>query len=586
MRKIKAAIGTGILLTSLLSGQALAADTSSQLVPLRATAESIGAQVGWDGATSTITVTKGAKTLVVKLGTNEATLNGQPIPLAQPIQLVADRALVPARLLESFGVTNPLSVQVRYEGALETALFQPEWAADFEAYATALFPFATTCPGMAYGVAQDGQDLLLRSFGARNCEQGLPMTTDTVMGIGSSTKAFTAVAIMQLVDGGKLSVDDLVTKYIPEYRTTNPADADRTTIHHLLTHSAGLPPLPFLFNAMAESLDADPYAPPTAKGMKPLKRVDEMIDLIASAPIGQVADPGKLFSYSNESYTLLGEIVHQVSGLSYEEYVTERILKPAGMIHTVWTDADLPEVATLYTLVPQPDSPMGVGALATPVWWNPGVMNAAGGLRSTVQEMLRFTEIFRTGGLVGETRLLSEQSVKRMTTPYLEADTGVSYGYGLMIKQVGDLTVVQHGGANKGVSAIFTVVPEKGLTGVGLTNASGVPSEQILQGGLNLAAGLPVTAGTAPRPTIQVDEASLAAYAGTYAGGEAAPATFTVENGALVFDQAGMRIPTRPVGKDEFALPLGAAEANVRFIADENGDYYAISIGFRVWRKL
>lgn len=586
MRKIKAALGTGILLSSLLSGQALAAEKTTQLVPLRAVAESIGAQVRWEAATSTITVTKGANTLVVKLGSNEATLNGQPVPLAQPVQLVADRTLVPASLLESLGVTNPLGVQVRYEGALETALFQPKWAAEFETYAKTLFPFATTCPGMAFGVAQDGQDLLLRSFGARNCEQGLPMTTDTVMGIGSSTKAFTAVAIMQLVDTGELSVDDLVTKYIPEYRTTNPADADRTTIHHLLTHSAGLPPLPILFSAMAESLDADPYAPPTLKGMKPLESIPEMIDLITAAPIGQVAEPGKLFSYSNESYALLGEIVHRVSGLSYEEYVTERILKPADMIHTVWTDADLPEVATLYTIVPQPDSPMGVGALPTPVWWNPGVMNAAGGLRSTVQEMLRFTEIFRTGGLVGETRLLSEQSVKRMTTPYIQADTGVFYGYGLMIKQVGDLTVVQHGGANKGVAAIFTVVPEKGLTGVGLTNAAGIPSEQILQGGLNLAAGLPVTAGTESRPTIQVDEQSLAAYVGTYAGGEAAPATFTVENGTLVFDQAGLKLPTRPIGKDEFAIPLGAVEANVSFIADEKGDYYAISIGFRVWRKL
>lgn len=586
MRKIKAALGTGILLTSLLSGQALAATKPTQLVPLRAVAESIGAQVRWEAATSTVTVTKGGSTLVVKLGTTEVTLNGQPVPLAQPIQLVADRTLVPASLLESFGATNPLSVQVRYEGALETALFQPTWAADFETYAQTLFPFATTCPGMAYGIAQDGQEVLLRSFGARDCEQSLPMTTDTVMGIGSSTKAFTAVAIMQLVDAGKLSVDDLVTKYIPEYRTTNPADADRTTIHHLMTHSAGLPPLPILFSAMAESLDADPSVPPPLKGMKPLKSVTEMIDAIVAAPIGQVDEPGKLFSYSNESYTLLGEIVHQVSGLPYEEYVTERILKPAGMIHTVWTDADLPEVATLYTMVPQPESPLGVGALATPVWWDLGVMNPAGGLRSTVQDMLRFTEIFRTGGLVGETRLLSAASVKQMITPYIEAETGVSYGYGVMIKQMGDLTVVEHGGANKGVAAIFSIIPEKGLTGVGLTNAAGIPSEMILHGGLNLAAGQPLMTGTAPRPTIQVDEATLAKYAGTYAGGEAAPATFTVENGTLVFDQAGMKLPTRPVGKDEFALPLGAVEANVRFIADEKGDYYAISIGFRIWRKL
>jgi CubicO group peptidase (beta-lactamase class C family) len=325
------------------------------------------------------------------------------------------------------------------------------------------------------------------------------------------------------------------------------------------------------------------------KGMKPLESIPEMIDLINAAPIGQVAEPGKLLSYSNESYALLGEIVHRVSGLPYEQYVTEQILKPAGMTNTVWDDAtmaDKPEYATLYSLVPQPDAPMGVGALATPVWWNMGLMSPAGALRSTVQEMLRFSEIFRTGGLVGETRLLSEASVKAMMTPYIEADAGVSYGYGLMIKQVGGQTVIQHGGANKGVSAIFSVIPEQGLTGVGLANAAGVPSELVLQGALNLASGLPLMAGAEPKPTIEIDAEKLAAYAGTYAGGEAAPASFTVENGALVFDQMGMKFPMRPVGPDLFAVAMGPQEVNVRFIADEAGKYHAISIGFRIWQKL
>jgi CubicO group peptidase (beta-lactamase class C family) len=589
VQKIKAALGAGILLLSMIPGSALAAN-GPQLVPLRAIAETIGAQVNWDGATNTVTVIKGDTTLVVRIGSTEATINGQRVTLAQPVQIVASRALVPSSLLsEALGIANPLNVQVHYEGALEKAIFQPDWAPDFETYAQKLFPFAATCPGMAFGVAKDGQELLLRSFGARNCEQSLPMTTDTTMGLGSSTKTFTAVAIMQLQEAGILSVDDLVTKHLPEYRTKNPEDAKRTTIHHLLTHSAGLPPLPILWNAMATSLDADPFVPPSLKGLKPVETAGQIIDGIVAAPIGQVAEPGKLFSYSNESYALLGEIIQRVSGQSYEAYVNEHILKPAGMVHTAWDDQTMntfPEYATLYTMVPKSDAPGGVGALATPVWWNPGVMNAAGGLRSTVQDVLRFTEIFRNGGLVGETRLLSAASVKEMTTPQIQAETGTSYGYGVMIKQVGGLTVLEHGGANKGTAAIWSVIPSLGLSGVGLSNVGGLPSEMILQGALNLAAGLPVSAGSERRPTVAVDAQKLAAYAGSYAGGEAAPATFTVENGALVFNQAGQKFPTRAVGQDQFAVNLGGPELNVRFIADESGHYYAISIGLRIWSKL
>lgn len=590
MRKI---VVGGLLASVLLSGSVYAAPETAgqqQLVPLRAVAEAAGAQVLWDEATSTVTVTRGETTLVLTIGTSAATVNGKAVPVGQPVRTVAGRTLVPADFVtQALGVVNPLNLQVRYEGSLESILFQPRWAAEFETVAQQMYPFAAACPGMSYGIAQDGQALLLRSFGARDCEQSLPMTTGTVMGLGSSTKAFTAVAIMQLQDAGKLSVDDLVTKHLPEYKSKNPEDAKRTTIHHLLTHTAGIPALPTLYFAMAKSLDADPVAPPSLKGLPPVETAQQMIESMVAAPLEPVGEPGQVFSYSNESYALLGEIVHRVSGQPFEAYVTEQILKPAGMLHTVWDDesmATLSEVATLYTLVPQPDAPMGVAPMATPVWWNPGVMNAAGGLRSTVQDMLRFTEIFRNGGVVGDTRILAKESVERMMKPYVEADTGVSYGYGLMLRQVGGMAVVQHGGSIKGASAIFAVVPEKGLAGVGLTNTSGVPSEMILQGGLNLAAGVPVMAGTERRPDFAVAAEQLEQYTGTFAGGEAAPATVSVVNGALVFEQAGMQFPARPVGEDEFAVALGAQEMNIRFMRDGSGTVYAIRLGFRVWRKL
>lgn len=562
------------------------AQEGPELIPLRAVAEAAGAQVEWIGAANTAVVTRGETTLSVRIGESSATLNGEAIPLGQAVQLVGGRTMVPLSLLaRALRSENLLNVMVQYDPEMENRLFRPDWADEYGANVQKEFDYSR-CPGRSVGLAKDGAPIYLESFGYRDCEVHLPMTTDTTMGVGSVNKVVTAVAIMQLQEDGKLSVNDPVIKYLPTYRTPNPEYAAKTTIHHLLTHTSGLGALPFSFSPAARSIAQDPDAPPDMKNLKPLDTAEQLMEAIAEFPMKVAGTPGKYYSYSNEGYALLGEIVQRVSGQSYEAYVTEQILKPAGMVHSTFDEQTLqtfPRVATLYSPVPSTSNPALMEPKRTPFWWDLGVMTPAGGLKSTVQDLLRFAEIFRTQGLVGENRLLSKESVEAMTHPWIEADYGYHYGYGLGVRpDYHGMVLLEHGGSAKGASAMLMVVPEKGLTAVSLTNM--VRMERNLLGAINLAAGLPIEAKAKVYPPYPKSLERPERYAGTYQGDN--PVVVKVdEQGGLLFELAGMSLPAWPVAKNVMGFDLFGELVTVPFFMDESGNAFSLRFGHRIYVK-
>src|SRR4051794_36114872 len=137
---------------------------------------------------------------------------------------------------------------------------QPGWAERYERFAMDLIE-QSGIPGAAVALAQDGRLVYEHGFGYRDAGRSLPVTPDTRFGLGSVTKSFPCLAIMQLAEAGTLSVDDPVIRWLPEFRLPGPTGADkaaRTTIHHFMTHSSGLPPEPTLLHARAASICADP----------------------------------------------------------------------------------------------------------------------------------------------------------------------------------------------------------------------------------------------------------------------------------------------------------------------------------------
>lgn len=167
-------------------------------------------------------------------------------------------------------------------------------------------------PGLALAAARDGAEIYAEGFGVREAGGADAATPETIFGVASVTKGVTALAIMQLAEAGTLAVDDPVARYLPAYRTPDPGAARATTLHHLLTHTAGLPPLPSRFFALARATAGDPHAAPKPAWVAdhpPLDSADDLLAYIAGLDFAPLGPPGARFSYSNEGFALLGAIV-------------------------------------------------------------------------------------------------------------------------------------------------------------------------------------------------------------------------------------------------------------------------------------
>ncbi len=174
-------------------------------------------------------------------------------------------------------------------------------------------------PGFAYGVVLDGELVYSGSFGFANLDEKIPADTRSLFRIASMSKSFTALAILQLRDAGKLRLDDAASKYLPEMRTLTylTTDAPEITIRHLMTHSAGFP-------------EDNPW------GDRQLADADEELMALIANGVSFSNVPGGEYEYSNLGFALLGQIVQVVSGMDFQDYTAEHIFQPLGMSSTVW----------------------------------------------------------------------------------------------------------------------------------------------------------------------------------------------------------------------------------------------------------
>lgn len=462
----------------------------------------------------------------------------------------------------------------------------PAWAPELERFCGEMMA-EHRVPGLSLAVAQDGRPVYERGFGRRDVAGGLPAAPTTVYGIGSITKGFTAIAILQLQESGKLSVHDPVTRHLPEYRVPDETALRRTRLHHLLTHTAGLPPLPSRRLALARSGALDPLAP----GEQPIDTFEQLLAFIGRHPFELLAPPGRLFSYSNDGFALLGAVVERVSGEPYTEYVAGHILGPAGMHGTTFSvEAAMaaPDVTTLYA---SRGSGAGKEIHPSPVWEAGAVWDPPGGLKSTVGDLLRYLEIYRTGGTVAGTRILQPESVATMVRRHVllaEAGhppfpLGAGYGYGLSVRRRPDeVRLIGHGGGRKGVSAHVLIAPDRGVSGAVLSNLGGVPAARVLEAALDGQMGLPVGAPPPEPPTVATTAERLAPLAGSYVSGEGAATVVAAEGGQLWITLQGERKPARPVAADTFALDAGWRQAFCRFLRDGDGRGRAMTVGLRI----
>ncbi|NRS49155.1 serine hydrolase [Brevibacillus sp. HB2.2] len=463
-----------------------------------------------------------------------------------------------------------------------------DWVQSFEEYAQKLLAEAKVT-GTAVGLAEQGVLRYFHGFGlADDTEDANALTPDTVFGIGSVTKSFTCVAIMQLQDAGKLSVHDPVIKYLPELRTPNEAYTREITIQHLMTHTAGFPPLDTLAGAMKRSIveGGDDLSSSSSlafdlEKVEEINTKDEFMAYIGKLNYEFLGAPGTEFSYSNDSYAMLGLIIERVSGISYEQFVQDHILEPAGMKNSAFLVEDLPEEAEVATLFTRKSPKDGGEVYRSPSWWDSPSMRAAGFLKSTIHDLLRYTEIFRTGGLVGENRLLSSESVQDLTAPHVSISPFQAYGYGLFVANCHDGTLIEHGGAIKGVAAQIFVLPERGLTGAVLMNTDGGPMADLMHGILNATNGRSPDTVPFEYSDYEISVDALAAFTGEYRSSEGAIVSVEIEENQLVAKSNGANIPLRSVGEDSFVMKRGETDMFIHFVRNEAGVVTRMGFGAR-----
>jgi D-alanyl-D-alanine carboxypeptidase len=283
-------------------------------------------------------------------------------------------------------------------------------------------------------VARHDKVLLQKPLGRANRETGAPVTLDTRFSLGSMNKMFTAVATLQLVQAGRIALDDPIGKYLTDY--PNQDVASKVTVRHLLTHTGAT---------------GDFFGPESAKDRLALRELSDYVKLYG--PRGLDGEPGQRFRYSNYGFILLGALIERVTGMSYYDYVQSRIFQPAGMTAT----ESLPESAA----VPS----HAVGYTRRVSTWVPNTDllgwrgTAAGGGYSTVGDLLRFTQALESGKRISKA-LFAEAITPRQG----------DYGYGFEVRGEGALRSYGHSGGFFGVNGELRVFPQLGYVVISLGN--------------------------------------------------------------------------------------------------------------------
>lgn len=400
-------------------------------------------------------------------------------------------------------------------------------------------------PGICVLVARDGKVVFQGALGLADTASGRKLDANSKFRIGSVTKQFTAAAILKMVEEGKISVDDTLEKYLPDF----PRGED-VTIHQLLTHTSGIPSYtddPEFYRTVTE---------PTTEA--------ELIKTFAGKPF--VFEPGEQFRYNNSGYFLLGHLVGKISGKPLGEYLSETFFKPLKMNDTGMhrADLDLENEAIGHSV--QGDK----AELALD--WAMSRAGGAGAMYSTVGDLMKWNEALFNG------KVLKEETLKKAFTAVEESTANMRYGYGWMIGRQRGLSMISHGGGLNGFQSNLVRFPEQNVTIVALHNASPAVEDLTPTNITSQIADLFLWKSMEPRESFLVDQKVSPKlydrYIGRYDYGGPVM-TVTKEEDRLFAQLTGQpRFEIYPASETKYFLKV--VQASIEFLLDDDGKCFAV----------
>lgn len=311
-------------------------------------------------------------------------------------------------------------------------------------------------------VARDGKVIFKKGYGMANMEWDIPNTPDTRFRLGSITKQFTSMLIMQLVEKGKIMLEGKLSEYLPYYREDT---GKKITIHHLLTHTSGIP---------------------SYTGRKDFEKISrvyfpvkEFVETYCSGDLE--FEPGSTYKYNNSGYYILGAVIEEVTGKTYEKNLDEKIFKPLGMDHSGYDRHSpvIPKRASGYE--------KGSNGFRNADFLDMGNPFAAGSLYSTVEDLYKWDQALYTE------KLLSKKYMDMIFTQHVKMGQGTNfYGYGWMvIKTPFGQTILTHGGGINGFNTLISRIKENRHLVVLLNNTGGTRLGQMAQGISMMLYGMP-----------------------------------------------------------------------------------------------
>ena len=381
--------------------------------------------------------------------------------------------------------------------------------------------------GLSVAASRGGRLLFAAGYGLADLENGVPATPATIYHFGSITKPFTAATVVQLVETGKMGLEDELTKFLPSY----PVQGHRVTIQHLLHHTSGIKNY-LLLPRWQEAVRLD-------------LTHDQLVGLFRNEPFD--FPPGDKFSYTNSGYYLLGLVIEQAAGQSYPEYLKARVFDPLGLAQTAYCE-QRPVIkgrARGYDVVD--------GVVLNAEYFSMTHAYSAGAVCGSALDLLAWVRALAEG------RLVSKDGFRRMSAAGTLTDgTQIEYGQGLALSSVEGHPRVSHVGGIRGFASQFAHYPDDDLTVVVLTNTENAKAATIEARISRALLGLPP-----PGPErVVLSKPELDYYTGTYDLGFA-KVTVVERDGKLVVEATSL------LGNEGYKL---TPQGDHKFVADEDSE--------------